>query len=135
MSQNWLNALLASNIALDYEDWRAAVVIDDSGDFTLGFSNGATGTLPRGAASMPIRGGGGPASSAIKVGDIIAVAPSGGSYVLKTLPKVSGGFVVEEPATGRVLAMAPSRWIAPAPARDRSSGTRCASTWRRAFRC
>lgn len=105
VSQNWLNALLASNIALDYEDWRAAVVIDDSGDFTLGFSNGATGTLPRGAASMPIRGGGGPASSAIKAGDIIAVAPSGSSYVLKTLPKVSGGFVVEEPATGRVLAM------------------------------
>ena len=105
VSQNWLNALLASNIALDYEDWRAAVVIDDNGDFTLGFSDGSTGTLPRGMASMPVRGVGGPASGAIKPGDIIAVAPSGGSYVLKTLPKVSGGFVVEEPATGRILAM------------------------------
>ncbi|MDB5681192.1 MAG: penicillin-binding protein [Sphingomonas bacterium] len=102
---NWLNALLASNIATDYENWRAAVVTDASGDFRLGFSDGSTGTMPRAGASMPIRGGGGVAASAIKVGDILAVAPEGGGYGLRSIPKISGGFLVEEPATGRVLAM------------------------------
>jgi penicillin-binding protein 1A len=105
IGQSWLGALLGSNIALDYEDWRAAVVIDASGDFTLGFANGQTGTMPRSAAQMPIRGGGGTAASAIKPGDVIAVAPEGSVFGLRTIPKVSGGMVVEEPATGRVLAM------------------------------
>ena len=105
IGSSWLGALLGSNIALDYEDWRAAVVIEVGGDFTLGFSDGRTGTMSRGAAAMPIRGGGGSASNAIKVGDIVAVAPEGGGYSLRTLPKVSGGFVVQEPATGRILAM------------------------------
>ena len=105
IGSNWLNALLSSNIATDYEDWRAAVVVDASGDFTLGFSDGSTGTMSRGGASMPIRGGGGVAASAIKVGDILAVAPDGGGYALRSIPKISGGFVVEEPATARVLAM------------------------------
>ncbi|MDB5677139.1 transglycosylase domain-containing protein [Sphingomonas bacterium] len=102
---SWQSALLGSNIALDYEDWRAAMVIDAAGDFRLGFADGSTGTMPRGAASMPIRGGGGSAASAIKVGDIVAVSPAGGSFALQTVPKISGGFLVEEPATGRVLAM------------------------------
>ncbi len=105
VSQNWLNALLGSNIGLDYEDWRAAVVLDASGDFKLGFSDGTTGTMPRGGASMPVRGEGGAAANKIQAGDIVAVAPVGGYYTLKTLPKVSGGFLVEEPSTGRILAM------------------------------
>jgi len=105
IGSNWLNALLSSNIATDYEDWRAAVVTDASGDFRLGFSDGSTGTMSRAGASMPIRGGGGAAASAIKVGDILAVAPEGGGYALRSIPKISGGFLVEEPATGRVLAM------------------------------
>ncbi|THD37260.1 MAG: penicillin-binding protein [Sphingomonas sp.] len=105
IGQSWQSALLGSNIALDYEDWRAGIVIDASGDFRLGFADGSTGTMPRGAASMPIRGGGGSASGAIKVGDILAVSPSGGGFTLQTIPKISGGFMVEEPATSRVLAM------------------------------
>ena len=37
---------------------------------------------------------------------MIAVAPAGaGNWALRTLPKISGGFVVEQPGTGRVLAM------------------------------
>lgn len=105
IGSNWLNALLSSNIAVDYEDWRAAIVTDTSGDFQLGFSNGSIGTMSRSAASMPIRGGGGAAASAIKVGDILAVAPEGSGYALRSIPKISGGFLVEEPATSRVLAM------------------------------
>ncbi len=102
---NWLGALLGSNIALDYEDWRAAIVLAADGDFSLGFSDGSTGTMPRGAAAMPVRDKGGSAASVIRAGDIIAVAPEGGGYALRAIPKISGGFLVEEPATGRVLAM------------------------------
>ena len=105
IGSNWLSALLGSNIALDYEDWRAAIVTDAAGDFRLGFADGSTGTMPRAGAAMPIRGEGGSAASAIKTGDIIAVAPEGGGYALRSIPKISGGFLVEEPATGRVLAM------------------------------
>jgi len=102
----WLQPLLNTNIGLDYKDWRAAIVIARDGDaWQLGFADGKTGTLPRGAAQMPVRGKGGTAFAALKAGDIIAVAPQGGSYAIRSVPKISGGFVVEEPQTGRVLAM------------------------------
>ncbi|TPG22778.1 penicillin-binding protein [Sphingomonas koreensis] len=103
---DWRGALLSTNIGLDYNDWRAGIVTAiDGGEATLGFDNGQTGTMARSAASMPIRSKGGNAFSAIEVGDILAVAPSGGGYALRSVPKISGGMVVEEPATGRVLAM------------------------------
>jgi penicillin-binding protein 1A len=103
---NWLQPLLNSNIALDYRDWVAAIVTGKDGNaWSLGFRTGKTGTLPRYAAQMPVRGKGGNAFGAIKTGDIIAVAPDGGEFSLRAIPKVSGAFVVEEPASGRVLAM------------------------------
>ncbi|MBN8816868.1 MAG: transglycosylase domain-containing protein [Sphingomonas sp.] len=105
IGSSWQSALLGSNVALDYEDWQAAIVRSADGDFQLGFANGKTGTMSRGAASMPIRGGGGVAADAIKVGDILAVAPEGGGYALRSIPKISGGFLVEEPGTSRILAM------------------------------
>ncbi|CUS45347.1 MAG: transglycosylase domain-containing protein [Pseudomonadota bacterium] len=102
----WQSALLNTNLRLDYLDWRAAIVTAISGDSaSIGFSNGQTGILPRWAAQMPVRGQGGTAFAALKVGDILAVAPEGGAFALRSVPKISGGFVVEEPATGRVLAM------------------------------
>ncbi len=102
----WQQALLNTNIALDYKDWRAAIAIAPEGDsWSIGFADGATGTLPRSGAAMPVRGKGGNAYAAIKAGDIIAVAPSGSSFALRAMPKISGGFLVEEPATGRILAM------------------------------
>ncbi len=102
----WLSALLNTNIGLNYADWRAAIVTAIAGnDATLGFADGRTGTLPRSGAQMPVRGQGGTAFAALKVGDIIAVAPESGVFALRSIPKISGGFVVEEPATGRVLAM------------------------------
>ncbi|MEN2787149.1 penicillin-binding protein 1A [Sphingomonas qilianensis] len=103
---NWQSAMLNTNVGLDYRDWRPAIVIaTGSSAATLGFSNGETGELPRSSAQMPPRGQGGTAFNALKVGDIIAVAPEGGSFALRSVPKISGAFVVEEPATGRVLAM------------------------------
>ena len=103
---NWQQALLNTNIGLDYRDWRAAIVTaKDTGEATIGFANGRTGTLPRSAAQMPRRGTAATAFSALKVGDIIAVAPQGSDFGLRSVPRISGGFVVEEPASGRVLAM------------------------------
>jgi penicillin-binding protein 1A len=101
----WLGPFVATNIGLGYEDWRAAIVIGKDDSATIGFSDGTTATLPRAGAQMPVRGGGSTAFAALKPGDIIAVAPEGGTWALRSVPKVSGGFVVEEPATGRVLAM------------------------------
>ncbi|MDQ1229383.1 penicillin-binding protein 1A [Sphingomonas sp. SORGH_AS_0879] len=103
---NWQQALLNTNIGLDYRDWRAGIVTaKDSGEAMIGFANGRTGTLPRSGAQMPRRGSAATAFSALKVGDIVAVAPEGSGFGLRSVPRISGGFVVEEPATGRVLAM------------------------------
>ena len=102
----WLQPLLDTNIGLDYSDWRAAIVIArDAQEARIGFADGSTGSLPRSGAQMPVRGRGGNAFGALKDGDIVAVAPEGGGWGLRAVPKVSGGFVVEDPATGRVLAM------------------------------
>ena len=105
-AQQWLGTFLNQNIGLDHADWRAGIVIErDASEATIGFADGRTGRLPRWGAQMPVRGGGGTAFAALKVGDVIAVAPEGSDYALRSIPKVSGGFVVEEPRTGRVLAM------------------------------
>ncbi|MGK6354498.1 penicillin-binding protein 1A [Sphingomonas sp. DT-207] len=106
ISRGWLQPFLNTNIGVDYEDWRAAVAIERQGNsWEIGFDDGSTGTLPRSAATMPVRGKGGEAFAAIEPGDIIVVAPNGGSYALRSIPRVSGGMVVEDPRTGRVLAM------------------------------
>jgi penicillin-binding protein 1A len=106
ISRGWLQPFLNTNIGVDYEDWRAAVAIERRGNsWEIGFDDGSTGTLPRSAATMSVRGKGGEAFAAIEPGDIIVVAPDGGSYALRSIPRVSGGMVVEDPRTGRVLAM------------------------------
>ena len=103
---NWQQVLLNTNIGLGYRDWRAATVIEkDAGAARIGFASGETATLPRWGAEMPVRGRDGTAFAALRPGDIVAVAPEGGQFALRAIPKISGGFVVEEPATGRVLAM------------------------------
>lgn len=102
----WVGALLDTNIALDHEDWRAAIVIArDSDEARIGFADGEEGTLPRSGAQLPLRGSSTPAFGTLKAGDIIAVAPSGTQFALRSVPKISGGFVVQEPQTGRILAM------------------------------
>ncbi|UIJ45395.1 PBP1A family penicillin-binding protein [Sphingomonas cannabina] len=103
---SWFGPFVASNIGINYADWRTAIVIGTGGDAaTIGFGDGKTGTLPRWGAQMPVRGQGGTAFAALKPGDIIAVAPENGQWALRSVPKISGAFVVEEPSTGRVLAM------------------------------
>ena len=103
---NWLAALVNTNVGLDYNDWRPAIIFSkDGGDAQIGFADGHTGRLDRGNALLPVRGTPTPAFDAMKVGDIIIVAPEGAGYALRNIPKVSGGMVVEDPRTGRVLAM------------------------------
>jgi penicillin-binding protein 1A len=106
MSKDWRLQLAQADYGVGYDDWRAAVVIDKSGDSaTIGFTDGTTAPLPASAASMPKRGGGGSAFSNFRPGMIIAVKKEGDRYLLRSVPEVSGGMVVQEVATGRVLAM------------------------------
>ncbi|MFC7498692.1 penicillin-binding protein 1A [Enterovirga sp. GCM10030262] len=106
MTQDWRSQLAAARYGVGYDDWRSAVILSkEGGAATIGFTDGSTGTLPASAASMPKRGVGGTAFSFLQPGMIVAVKPEGGSYALRSVPEVSGGMVVEEVATGRILAM------------------------------
>jgi len=108
IGEGWQQALLNTNMALDFRDWRVAIAIERDGNaWTIGFADGRTASLPRWAAQIPARGTGTPSFGRIREGDVLAVAPAGtpGDFALRSVPRVSGGFVVEEPATGRVLAM------------------------------
>lgn len=103
---NWRGQLVAANLSTDYSDWRiAAVVSKEGGTATIGFSDGTTASLPSALATMPKRGTNQTAFQAMKPGDIIAVAPQGGSWALRNIPEISGGMVVQNPHTGQVLAM------------------------------
>ena len=106
IADNWQQAFSAANIGVGYNDWRAAVVIQKSeGSAQIGFVDGTTGTLPSYAAQTPKRGTGSTAFSALNPGDVIAVAPEGNAWGLRSVPEISGGMVAQNPHTGQVLAM------------------------------
>jgi len=85
--------LASSNLSISYQNWRVAVVTGVSGgNASIGFSDGGDGSL----ASVP---------EGMKTGDIITVSPRGGGWTLRSVPGVSGGFVAQDPSSGRVLAM------------------------------
>jgi penicillin-binding protein 1A len=86
----WASRFAATNIAIDYAQWRAGVAL---GKGKVGFADGSIAQL-----------NGGP--SAMKAGDVIAVAPNGtNSYAVRSVPEVGGGMVVQNPLNGRVLAI------------------------------
>jgi penicillin-binding protein 1A len=104
--EKWRDNLASVNIGVGYEDWQAAVVIAKGQQaIQIGFVDGSTGAMPSWGANMPKRGTGQTAFAALKPGDVIAVKKEGGVYVLRNIPEVSGGMVVQDPHTGRVLAM------------------------------
>ena len=107
IGEDWRFQLAYADYGVGYPDWRSAVVMSkEGGSATIGFTDGTTGTLPASAAQMPKRGGGGAAFNNLRPGMIIAVKESApGTYALRSVPEVSGGMVVQEVATGRVLAM------------------------------
>src|SRR3546814_20972990 len=61
--------------------------------------------MPEGNANWPKRGVGGRAFDFLKPGDVIPVKKHGAAYALRQIPEVGGGMVVQDPPTGRVLAM------------------------------
>ncbi|WP_454596894.1 penicillin-binding protein 1A [Qipengyuania sp. SM2507] len=88
-----IGQLRASNLGINYEDWRIGVVTERSGSATsVGLTDGET---------YPLIG----APDALKVGDAVAVQQSGEGYRLRAVPEVSGAFLAQNPQTGRVLAM------------------------------
>ena len=107
LSKDWAGQLDRAPVGTGYADWRKAVVLSKSdGAATIGFTNGSTASLPASAASIPVRGVGGNAFDSLKPGMVIIVKQAGpGSYELKSEPAISGGMLVEEVHTGRVMAM------------------------------
>ena len=103
---DWRARLAAANFGVGDPDWRSAVILSrNPGSVTIGLTDGTTGTLPASGAAMPQRGTATPAFAALRPGMIVAVEREGDVYALRSIPEVSGGFVAEEVATGRVLAM------------------------------
>ena len=88
-----IDQLRGSNLGINYKDWRIGVVTQRSGgSATIGFSDGRTYPL----TGLP---------DALKVGDVTAAAPSGSAYAVRTVPEVSGAILLEDPETGRIMAM------------------------------
>jgi penicillin-binding protein 1A len=107
LSKDWAGQLDRAPVGTGYPDWLKAVVLSKGdGQANIGFKNGSTGILPAAAAAMPVRGQSSPAFDALKPGMVIIVKQAGpGTYQLRSVPEVSGGMLVEEVHTGRVLAM------------------------------
>lgn len=106
LGDGWQSRLASSPVPTGFEDWKKAVVLSkQDSSSTLGFVDGSRGTLPGWAASLPLKGTAQSAGQVLKPGDVIPVVKSGAYYALRQAPEVSGGMVVEDPHTGRVLAM------------------------------
>lgn len=91
---NWQTQLITSNISINYQNWRVGVLLSRDGNSgKIGFSDGKTAGL----IGVPDN---------MKPGDITAVAPvNSATFAVRTIPEVSGGMVVQDPQSGRVLAM------------------------------
>jgi len=107
LSKDWAGQLDRTPVGTGYADWLKAVVISKTeGSASIGFTNGSTGSLPASGAAMPVRGGPGQAFNSLKPGMVIIVKQTApGNFQLKSVPAISGGMLVEEVHTGRVLAM------------------------------
>jgi len=107
LSKNWAARLDAAPVGTGYPDWRKAVVLSKSDtQATVGFSDGTTGVVSAGDAAQPKRGVGGRAFDFLQPGMVIIAKQVGGAnYALRSIPEVSGGMLVEEVHTGRVMAM------------------------------
>jgi penicillin-binding protein 1A len=105
-SGNWAQTLASANLGAGYPDWRVAMILDKGPQSArIGFADGSTGTMPQWAATLPRARTASSAFSILQPGDVIAVKNEGGSWVLRNIPEISGGMVVQDPHTGRVLAM------------------------------
>jgi penicillin-binding protein 1A len=103
--EGWPQRLRAVNLGVGYPEWRPAVILArTAGGFRIGLPDGSTSTLFNGDAMRAQ--GGIPAWQILKPGDVIPVtAVTSRNHALRQIPEVSGALVVQEPRTGRVLAM------------------------------
>ena len=102
--EGWPARLVGVHLGTGYAEWFPAVVLGREGqDFRLGFTDGSTGTLLASSATSTLNGRA--ARDLLRPGDVVPVAKSGGAYALRQIPAISGGFVAEDPHSGRVLAM------------------------------
>ncbi len=102
----WQARLQAASIPLGYDSWEKAVVLSKSGNNSeLGFADGRTGILPGSSAMRPLQGTAQTAGQALRPGDVIPVTRTGNLYALRQAPEISGGMVVQDVRSGRVLAL------------------------------
>jgi penicillin-binding protein 1A len=102
----WEQRMRAANIRVGYPDWRAAMILAKTPTTAqIGFADGKTGILPSWGATLVQRKTGQSAFNAMKPGDVIAVKAESGVFTLRNVPEISGGMVVQDPHSGRVLAM------------------------------
>ena len=104
VGDGWPARLIAAHVGTGFADWFPAVVLGRiGGDFRIGFTDGTTGTLLASSALSTLNNI--PAARLLKAGDVVPVAKSGAAFALRQIPAISGGFVAEDPHSGRVLAM------------------------------
>jgi penicillin-binding protein 1A len=91
---SWQGQLVTLNKSISYQDWRVGLVLSrQGGQGTIGFADGETAPL----IGLP---------DALKAGDVIAAGPAGGkAWSVRAIPSVSGGMAVQDPRSGRVLAL------------------------------
>ncbi len=105
-SEGWPSRLSSAVVPTGYDNWRKAVVLGrDNGGLRIGLTDGSTGRLPATAASRKLRGTNQSAAEVLARGDVIVVTKVDNDWQLRQAPEISGGFVAEDPHTGRVYAM------------------------------
>ncbi|MXP09238.1 penicillin-binding protein 1A [Pseudoblastomonas halimionae] len=88
-----VSQLASSNLGVNYKDWRVGVITEGGSAPRIAFANGDAGALTR-------------APSSLKPGDVVAATRQGESrFRLEVVPSVSGGLLVQQPQTGRIVAM------------------------------
>src|SRR4051812_37563083 len=103
---NWRGELARAPLGLGYPDWRAAAVLSREGnEARIGFVDGSTAMLAASSAVMPKRGTGTAAFNFLNPGMVIAVKRDGAAWALKSIPAIRGAMIVEDVASGRILAM------------------------------
>lgn len=106
LGDGWDRRLANANIGTGFDDWIAAVVLSKTaGAAVIGFADGRRDTLARTSAAMPRRGVGGVAFDFMRPGDVIVVKSVDGRWALRSIPLISGGFVAQDPHSGRVHAI------------------------------
>ncbi|WP_439532711.1 penicillin-binding protein 1A [Polymorphobacter sp.] len=106
LGEGWTGRLAGAVVAVGYPTWRRAVVLArDGGGLRIGFEDGSEGRLPASNAAVKRAGTEMSAAQAMKPGDVIVVTRAGGAWALRQAPEISGGFVAEDPHSGRIYAM------------------------------